>query len=123
MRGSRPPSGETPNLAARLQSLAEPNAVVIAAATRRLVGDLFDYRDLGTLEPGKLADLVVLDNNPLDNIRNTTSVRYTVANGRVYDGNMNEVGSRKKARAPFWFEGAAGAGYTAAVTSGVGHVD
>jgi class 3 adenylate cyclase len=35
---------ETPNLAARLQTLAEPNAVVIAASTRRLVGDLFEYR-------------------------------------------------------------------------------
>jgi class 3 adenylate cyclase len=42
--------GETPNLAARLQALAEPNAVVIAASTRRLVGDLFDYRDLGAVE-------------------------------------------------------------------------
>jgi class 3 adenylate cyclase/tetratricopeptide (TPR) repeat protein len=42
--------GETPNLAARLQSLAEPNAVVIAASTRRLVGDLFEYRDLGSVE-------------------------------------------------------------------------
>jgi class 3 adenylate cyclase/predicted ATPase len=42
--------GETPNLAARLQSLAEPEAVVIAAGTRRLVGDLFEYRDLGAVE-------------------------------------------------------------------------
>src|SRR5580704_19134390 len=42
--------GDTPNLAARLQSLAEPNAVVIAAGTRRLVGDLFEYRDLGAVE-------------------------------------------------------------------------
>jgi predicted ATPase/class 3 adenylate cyclase len=42
--------GETPNLAARLQSLAEPDAVVIAANTRRLVGDLFEYRDLGAVE-------------------------------------------------------------------------
>src|SRR5207249_1850008 len=42
--------GETPNLAARLQALADPNAVVIAAGTRRLVGDLFEYRDLGTVE-------------------------------------------------------------------------
>ena len=42
--------GETPNLAARLQTLAEPDAVVIAAGTRRLVGDLFDYRDLGCVE-------------------------------------------------------------------------
>ena len=42
--------GETPNLAARLQALAEPGAVVIAASTRRLVGDLFEYRDLGAIE-------------------------------------------------------------------------
>jgi predicted ATPase len=42
--------GETPNLAARLQAAAEPNAVVIAAATRQLVGDLFEYRGLGVIE-------------------------------------------------------------------------
>jgi class 3 adenylate cyclase len=42
--------GETPNLAARLQVLVEPDAVVIAAGTRRLVGDLFEYRDLGAAE-------------------------------------------------------------------------
>ena len=42
--------GETPNLAARLQDLAEPGAVVIAVGTRRLVGNLFDYRDLGAIE-------------------------------------------------------------------------
>jgi predicted ATPase/class 3 adenylate cyclase len=42
--------GETPNLAARLQALAEPDTVVIAAGTRRLVGDLFEYRDLGAIE-------------------------------------------------------------------------
>src|SRR5437868_8408325 len=42
--------GETPNLAARLQALAQPDTVVIAAGTRRLVGDLFDYRDLGAVE-------------------------------------------------------------------------
>jgi class 3 adenylate cyclase/predicted ATPase len=41
--------GETPNLAARLQALAEPDAVVIAAGTRRLLGDLFEYRDLGAI--------------------------------------------------------------------------
>ena len=42
--------GETPNLAARLQALAEPDTVVIAAGTRRLVGALFEYRDLGAVE-------------------------------------------------------------------------
>ncbi len=41
--------GETPNLAARLQDLAEPDTVVIAAGTRRLVGDLFEYRELGAV--------------------------------------------------------------------------
>jgi predicted ATPase/class 3 adenylate cyclase len=41
--------GETPNLAARLQSIAEPGAVVIATNTHRLVGDLFEYLDLGAV--------------------------------------------------------------------------
>ena len=41
--------GETPNLAARLQEVAEPGRVVVAEATRRLLGDLFAYRDLGAL--------------------------------------------------------------------------
>jgi class 3 adenylate cyclase/tetratricopeptide (TPR) repeat protein len=39
--------GETPNLAARLQALAEPGTIVVAASTRRLLGDLFGLRDLG----------------------------------------------------------------------------
>jgi class 3 adenylate cyclase/predicted ATPase len=43
-------AGDTPNLAARLQAVAEPDAVVIAASTRRLTGDLFEYRDLGEIE-------------------------------------------------------------------------
>src|SRR5215471_10719376 len=42
--------GETPNLAARLQALAEPGAVVIAPSTRRLTGGLFEYVDLGAVE-------------------------------------------------------------------------
>jgi class 3 adenylate cyclase len=43
-------AGDTPNLAARLQALAEPDTVVIAAGTRRLTGDLFEYRGLGEIE-------------------------------------------------------------------------
>jgi len=50
--------GETPNLAARLQTLADPDAVVIAAGTRRLVGDLFEVRDLGEIELRGIAGLV-----------------------------------------------------------------
>ena len=42
--------GETPNLAARLQAIAEPNTVLIAEATRRLLGNLFELRDVGPKE-------------------------------------------------------------------------
>jgi class 3 adenylate cyclase len=42
--------GETPNLAARLQGAAEPNSVVIAESTRRLVGNLFELQDVGAQE-------------------------------------------------------------------------
>ena len=50
--------GETPNLAARLQSVAEPDSVVIAASTRRLTGGLFDYEDLGTVAAKGFAEPV-----------------------------------------------------------------
>src|SRR5262249_18195182 len=42
--------GETPNLAARLQGIAEPNTIVIAESTRKLVGNLFELEDLGTTD-------------------------------------------------------------------------
>ena len=42
--------GETPNLAARLQGIAEPNSVVIAESTRRLLGNLFELQDLGAMD-------------------------------------------------------------------------
>ena len=50
--------GETPNLAARLQSLGQPNEVVIAPSTQRLVGELFEYEDLGSHEIGGLSEPV-----------------------------------------------------------------
>src|SRR5262247_2313498 len=50
--------GETPNLAARLQALAEPGTVVVAASTRRLLGDLFHLRDLGRHEFKGIAEPV-----------------------------------------------------------------
>jgi imidazolonepropionase-like amidohydrolase/Tol biopolymer transport system component len=62
-------------------------------------------RDIGSLEPGKLADFVVLDRNPLEDIRNSESARYVVVNGRVYDAmSMDEVGARPRKRRPFYFE-------------------
>ena len=51
--------GETPNLAARLQEMAPANAVLVAESTRRLVGDLFDYRDLGAVAIKGLAEPVL----------------------------------------------------------------
>ena len=42
-------------------------------------------RDLGSVEVGKMADLLVLDRNPLTNIRATTSIRYVMKNGVLYD--------------------------------------
>ena len=50
--------GETPNLAARLQSIAEPNSVVIAESTRRLVGNLFELDDLASRELKGIAGAV-----------------------------------------------------------------
>lgn len=50
--------GETPNLAARLQAIAEPNSVVISEGTHRLLGGLFEYRDLGAVELKGVARLV-----------------------------------------------------------------
>lgn len=55
--------------------------------------------DIGTLEPGKVADFVVLDANPLDHIENTMKIRYVVKNGRVYDDqNLDEVWPAQRQR-------------------------
>lgn len=47
-------------------------------------------RDLGSLEVGKIADLLVLDRNPLENIENTLSIRFVMKNGVLYDGDTLE---------------------------------
>ncbi|MDE2429365.1 MAG: PD40 domain-containing protein, partial [Burkholderiales bacterium] len=63
-------------------------------------------KDIGSLEPGKLADLMIIDGDVLNDIRKSDRVTQVMLNGRLYDtASMNEIGKTPKARHPFFFEG------------------
>jgi imidazolonepropionase-like amidohydrolase len=66
-------------------------------------------RDVGSLEPGKLADLVVIDGDVLSDLRRSEFVAYTMINGRLYDAaTMNQVAPDRVERAEFFWEKAGG---------------
>ncbi|TVP77015.1 MAG: amidohydrolase [Gemmatimonadales bacterium] len=60
---------------------------------------------IGSLEVGKLADLIVLEENPLDDLRNSDSVRWTMVNGRLYDARtLDQAGNHPQPRQPWFWE-------------------
>jgi imidazolonepropionase-like amidohydrolase len=90
-----------------------PRYDVLRAATIVGAEAIGHEKDVGSLEAGKLADLQVLDKNPLDDIKNTNTIKYVMKNGRMYDANtMAEVWPRQKqiARLWWWPSGAPGNG-------------
>ena len=81
------------------------NIETLKTATINAANYIGAGKDIGSLEVGKLADVLVLDKNPLDNIQNSNTIIYTIANGRMYDTEtMNEVGNEPKKRGNFYWE-------------------
>ena len=83
-----------------MSNLEALKAATINGAEYIGIGD-----ELGTLEVGKLADLIILDKNPLENIRHSNTVTHTMINGRLYDvTTMNEIGNYNTPRTKFYWE-------------------
>nr|MBA3835212.1 amidohydrolase family protein [Sphingomonas sp.] len=77
----------------------------LQAATISPARTLGMERDLGTIEAGKLADLVVLDANPLENIQNSDNVSQVMLGGRLYDAaTLNERVTGNRVRPAYWWE-------------------
>jgi Tol biopolymer transport system component/imidazolonepropionase-like amidohydrolase len=81
------------------------NMEALEAATINGANYIGAGKEIGSLKKGKLADLIVLEKNPLEDIKNTETVTYTMVNGRLYDtATMNEIGNVDIDRSEFWWE-------------------
>jgi hypothetical protein len=79
-------------------------AEALRAATLGSAEAIGREADLGSLEPGKIADLVVLDRNPLTDIRNTLSISAVMQAGRLYDAaTLNELWPQQRAFPRPWY--------------------
>jgi cytosine/adenosine deaminase-related metal-dependent hydrolase len=77
---------------------------VLHAATIGSAETIGRQDEIGSLAPGKFADLVILDANPLDDIRNTLAISQVMKNGRLYDAaTLDQVYPQQRALAPQWF--------------------
>ncbi|MCZ4318458.1 amidohydrolase family protein [Aequorivita viscosa] len=81
------------------------NLEALKAATINSAEYIGAGESIGSLKTGKLADLIVMDKNPLEDIENTESINMVMINGRLYDAEtMNEIGNHPKERLPFFWE-------------------
>ena len=80
------------------------NMEVLKSATIHGAEAMGLTQDLGSLEVGKLADLVVLNKNPLDDIHNTNTIRYVMKDGELFEGDtLNQIWPVEKKLAPLWW--------------------
>ena len=88
-----------------LQSGGMTNWQTLYAATMNGAESIGLEKQVGSLEPGKLADFVVYNTNPAENIRNSTDILYVIKNGVVYSGDtLDELWPAEKKFPPFFWK-------------------